>query len=304
MTTPSRPRLLHRALVANLALEILIVVTGGTVRVTRSGLGCPTWPRCTPDSFVPVADQAEGFHRIIEYGNRLLTPVVGIAALVVIIAVWRFAPERRDLRRLSVLPLVGVLLQAVVGGITVRVKLSPYAVMAHFLASMVLVALSAYLLVRARQPAAGRRRFVRREVGWGAWATSGTAVVILVLGTVVTGTGPHSGDRQTHRFLLDPRTVSWLHADAVMLFLGLVVAMWLAVRLTSAEPDPHRAWATVLFVTLAQGVVGYTQYFLKLPEALVVLHMLGASLLVAALTWGVLSLRVPADDPARTPSTD
>jgi cytochrome c oxidase assembly protein subunit 15 len=281
---------LRRALVANLVVEVMIVVTGGIVRLTRSGLGCPTWPRCTPESFVPVADQAEGFHRFIEYGNRLLTGVVSIAALAVVVAVWRLAPERPKLKRLAFLPLVGVGIQAVVGGITVLARLNPLVVSLHFLASMVLVALSTYLLVRAAEGDAPPRPVVRREVGWVARAVTTLACVVLVLGTVVTGTGPHSGDRDVHRYPFDPRSISWLHADAVMLYVGLVVAVWLAVRL-SGNAHSSRAWLVLLGVTLAQGVIGYVQYFTALPEALVATHMLGASLLVVALTRAMLALR-------------
>ena len=281
---------LHRALVANLVVEVMIVVTGGIVRLTRSGLGCPTWPRCTPESFVPVRDQAEGFHTFIEYGNRMLTGVVSVAALAVVVAVWRWAPDRPTLKRLAFLPLAGVGIQAVVGGITVLARLNPLVVSLHFLASMVLVALSTYLLVRAREGDGPPTPLVRREVGWVAWAVAGLGSVVLVLGTVVTGTGPHSGDRDVHRYPFDAQTVSWLHADAVMLFVGLVVAVWLAVLL-SAGGHSARAWLVLLGVTLAQGTIGYVQYFTALPEALVAAHMLGASLLVVALTRAILALR-------------
>ena len=288
---------LRRALVANLVVEVMIVVTGGIVRLTRSGLGCPTWPRCTPDSFVPVADQAEGFHKLIEYGNRMLTGVVSIAALAVVVAVWRLAPDRPTLKRLAFLPLVGVGIQAVVGGITVLARLNPLVVSLHFLASMVLIALSTYLLVRAGEGDGPPVPVVRREVAWVASAGAGLAGVVLVLGTVVTGTGPHSGDRDVHRYPFDAQTVSWLHADAVMLFVGLVVATWLAVRLSTGGHS-SRAWLVLLGVTLAQGTIGYVQYFTALPEALVAAHMLGASLLVVALTRAMLALRDRSGSPA------
>ncbi len=283
---------LRRALVTNLVLEVLIVVTGGTVRVTSSGLGCPTWPKCTPESLVPVRHQAQGFHSLIEYGNRMLTPVVSLAALGVLVAIWMFATDRPGLRRIAWLPLAGVLLQAVVGGITVRMELNPAVVSLHFLASMVLVALSAYLLARSGEGDGPREWLVRREVRGVAWVVCALAAVILVLGTIVTGTGPHSGSRDVHRYPFDPRSVSWLHADAVMLFTGLVVAMVLAVRISTELQRPRRAWLVLLGVTLAQGLIGYTQYFTKLPDALVVAHMLGASILVVALTFAVVSLRL------------
>lgn len=281
---------LRRALIANLVVEIMIVITGGIVRLTKSGLGCPEWPTCTPGSMVPVADQAEGFHKFIEFGNRMLTGVVSLAALGVIVAVWKLAPDRPTLKRLAFLPLVGVGIQAVVGGITVLARLNPLVVSLHFLASMVLIALSTYLLVRAGEGDGPPVPVVRREIGWIAWAVTGLACVVLVLGTVVTGTGPHSGDRDVHRYPFDPQTVSWLHADSVMLFVGLVIAVWLAVRV-STNAHSSRAWLVLLGVTLAQGTIGYVQYFTALPEVLVAAHMLGASLLVAALTRAMLALR-------------
>jgi len=289
-TTLTNPWL-RRVLLVNLILEIGIVVTGGLVRLTGSGLGCPTWPQCVPGSFIPVPHQEQGFHKLIEFGNRTLTSVVGIAALLVIVAIWRWAPNRRALRRISVLPLLGVLLQAVLGGITVLAGLNPALVAAHFLASMVLVSLSTYLLYRVGEGDDVPVALVRPEIRSAAWVTAGLGAVILILGTVVTGSGPHSGDAATPRFGFDPRTISWLHADTVMLFAGLVVAVLLAVHLTASDPRPRKVWHAVLGVTVLQGLIGYAQYFTGLPEVLVLVHMLGASLLTVSLTYGVLSLR-------------
>ncbi len=282
---------LHRVLLVNLILEIGIVVTGGLVRLSGSGLGCPTWPQCVPGSFTPVPYQEQGFHKLIEFGNRTLTSVVGVAALLVIIAIWRWAPQRRGLRAISVLPLAGVLLQAILGGITVLTGLNPALVAAHFLASMVLVSLSAYLLHRVGEGDEPPVALVRPQIASVARVTATLGALILVLGTMVTGSGPHSGDASTPRFGFDPRTISWVHADAVMLFVGLVVAVLLAVQLTATDPRPRRAWHAVLGITVLQGLVGYAQYFTGLPEVLVMVHMLGASLLAVSLTYGVLSLR-------------
>jgi len=289
---------LRRVLLVNLILEIGIVVTGGLVRLTGSGLGCPTWPQCVPGSFTPVPHQAQGFHKLIEFGNRSLTGVVLVAALLVIVAVWRWAPGRRGwapgrraLLRVSVLPLVGVMLQAILGGVSVLTGLNPAIVAAHFLASMVLVSLSAYLLYRVSEGDEAPVALVRNEIRSAARVTAALGAFILVLGTVVTGSGPHSGDASTPRFGFDPRTIAWLHADAVMLFIGLVVAVLLAVHLTTSDSRPRQVWRAVLVVTLLQGLVGYTQYLTGLPEALVLVHMLGASLLAVSLTFGVLSLR-------------
>jgi cytochrome c oxidase assembly protein subunit 15 len=282
---------LRRVLLVNLVVEIGIVVTGGLVRLTGSGLGCPTWPECVPGSFTPVPHQEQGLHKVIEFGNRTLTAVVLVAALLVILAVCRWAPGRRALLRVSVLPLVGVLLQVALGGVTVLTGLNPAIVAGHFLASMVLVSLSAYLLYRVGEGDEAPVALVRPEIRRLAWVTAALGAGILMLGTVVTGSGPHSGDAATPRFGFDPRTISWLHADAVMLFAGLVVAVLLAVHLTASDSRPRRVWRAVLAVTLLQGLVGYTQFLTGLPEALVLVHMLGASLLAVSLTYGVLSLR-------------
>lgn len=291
VSAPTGP-CLHRVVVANLVLQVLVVVTGGLVRLTGSGLGCPTWPQCVPGSFTPVAHQAQGVHKLIEFGNRTLTGVLTIAAVAVIVAVWRWAAHRRALRWLSFLPLAGVLAQALLGGVTVLTGLNPASVAAHFLLSMVLVSVSALLVHRGREGDGVPVRVVRPDIRLLARVTAGIGAGVLVLGTVVTGSGPHSGDAvRPTRFDVDPRSVAWLHADAVMLFAGLVVAMLVAVRVSDAPTTVRRAWAAVLGVTLVQGLVGYTQYFAGLPEAVVALHLLGASLLVVALTRAVLSLR-------------
>ena len=286
-------RWLAPILLANLVAEVAIVVTGGLVRVTGSGLGCPTWPECVDGSITPTVEQAEGFHKWIEFGNRTLTGVLGLLALATVLAVWRWAP-RRAMRAASVIVLVGVLGQAVLGGITVLLGLHPATVAAHFLVSMGLVAAASYLWFARHESGAPPVPLVPQLVTRLAWATTGVGGLVLLLGTLVTGSGPHSGDaEEPARFGFDARTISWLHADVVMLFLGLVVATWLTARLTSTDAvrGPGRAWLVVLVVSLAQGVVGYMQYVTDLPEALVVAHMLGATLLVVALTNGILALR-------------
>jgi cytochrome c oxidase assembly protein subunit 15 len=283
---------LHRILLANLVVGVLIVVTGGLVRLTGSGLGCPTWPQCVPGSYTPVPHQAEGWHRYIEFGNRTLTSVVSIAAIATVYAVWRWAARRRDLLVPALVVLGGVGVQAVLGGITVRTGLNPYTVSAHFLVSMCLVGASAFLVFRSPEPPGPRPLVVHPLVERLGWATCAVAAVVLLLGTVVTGSGPHSGDAdEPARFGLAPRTISWLHADAVMLFVGLVVAVWVASRLGDGPAAPGRAWAAVFAITLTQGVVGYTQYLTGLPWAVVLVHMFLATLLVVALTRAMVRLR-------------
>jgi heme a synthase len=289
----------RRLLTANLAVQIGIVVTGGLVRLTGSGLGCPTWPQCAPGTYTPVVEQAEGLHAVIEFGNRLLTFVVGLVAVAALVAVVRHRPRRPRLVALAAVPLLGVVVQALLGGVTVLTGLHPLTVAAHFLVSMALVAASALLLVRAGEGDGPARPVVRAEIRWLATALAAVGAAVLVLGTAVTGSGPHSGDADTPaRLGLDPRAVSWLHADAVLVFCGLLLATVLALRLTDA-PERARARARlVLVVTLAQAAVGYAQYATGLPEVLVALHMLGASLLVAALVALLTALRVREDEPA------
>ncbi|MEW1953670.1 COX15/CtaA family protein [Terrabacter sp. NPDC080008] len=287
------PRWVRPLLLANLVAEVGIVVTGGIVRLTGSGLGCSTWPECQPGSFTPVRHAASGYHELVEFGNRLLTYVVVILAFATVWAVLTRWPDRRRLQWAAIGVLAGIPAQAVLGGISVLTGLNPWTVMGHFLLSMVLVALSAIVVRGARDDVSAPGELVVHPLARRlAFVTSALGATVLVLGTVVTGSGPHSGDAERPaRTGFDPRMVSWLHADAVMLFCGLVVATLVAVRIAAHTEEARRAWTTVLVVTLAQGVIGYVQYFTQLPELLVLVHMLGASLLVVALTFGVLSTR-------------
>lgn len=283
---------LKRLFWLNLVVEIGIVVTGGLVRLTGSGLGCPTWPQCVPGSFTPVAQQEQAWHKYIEFGNRTLTSVVSIVAVALLVAIIKWAPERKGLRWPVAAVLGGILLQAVVGGISVHMDLNPFIVALHFMLSMLLVTASAWLVWRGREGDGAPTPLVAAPITLAARLTAALCFVVLVLGTMVTGSGPHSGDAaQPARTGWDPRSVSWLHADSVMLFVGLVVAVLLAVSVTRSAPVAKRYWRLLLVVTLAQGVLGYTQYFTGLPWVLVLVHMLGASVLATAMTWAVCSLR-------------
>ncbi|MFZ1285889.1 MAG: COX15/CtaA family protein [Candidatus Phosphoribacter sp.] len=298
-------------LAANLVAQVLIIVTGGVVRLTGSGLGCPDWPTCAEGSLVPVAAQAEGIHKFIEFGNRSLTGVLVVLALLSLWAVKTRYPHRRRLHLLGWALIVGILAQAVVGGITVWTGLNPVIVAFHFLASILLVAVATAMVRGAQdgdEPVGGRTLLVPGLTARLAWVTYAVGGLVIVLGTVVTGSGPHSGDADTPaRTGFDPRTVSWLHADVVMLFIGLLVAVLVAVRLARAHADArpgggaalaipgelarlNRSWTAVLYLSLVQGFVGYLQFFTGLPVAFVALHMLGAALLAVILTLGMLNL--------------
>ena len=241
-------------------------------------------------------EQADGWHPYIEFGNRLLTFVVGVVAVATAVAVWRLG--RRRLRLLGVLPLLGVVAQAGLGGVTVLTSLHPVTVAAHFLLSMLLVAASTVLLLRAAEGDGAPQALVPAVVSRLVAALAVVAAAVLVLGTMVTGSGPHSGDATSPaRLGLDPRTVSWLHADLVLLFVGLLVGLFVALRLADAPASALRRATLLLVVTVAQAGIGYVQYATDLPEPLVAAHMLGASLLVVAVTGVVMSLRErPVDD--------
>lgn len=289
---PGAPVWVRRALLVNLVAQVGIVLTGGLVRLTGSGLGCPTWPECVPGSYTPTVEQAEGYHKHIEFGNRLLTFVVTLAAIAALVAVVKHVRRTGAPRRLlllGALPFVGVLVQAGLGGVTVLTGLSPVTVAAHFLVSMVLVAGSTVLLLAVASPSAPAP--VRPELRVLGWVIAGLAAVVMVLGTVVTGSGPHSGDAdRPARLGLDPQVASWVHADAVWLFLGLVAALVVALRLTDGPEPARRRARWLLGVTLAQGAVGYVQYLTGLPIAVVAVHLLGACLLTVAVAAAVVGL--------------
>ena len=275
-------KLIYTALVT---FQAGIIVTGGAVRLTGSGLGCPTWPQCTPGSYTPVPHQAQGtLHSWIEFGNRLLTFVLILSILAGVGGVlkWRKeyqeGRERRAITLLAMAQIAGVIAQIVLGGITVLTHLNPATVGAHFLLSIVLLAASLSL----------RQRMLRTP-RFSLTPTSTLLVriililtaIVLTIGTVVTGSGPHAGDIQAHRYHLDPRTISWLHADSVIALIALTFALLLLMR--TIEDVAHRSFIVkkaglFFFICLAQGLIGYIQYFTGLPEALVAAHLLGADL--------------------------
>lgn len=264
---------------AALVMNVVIVATGGAVRLTASGLGCPTVPRCTATSMVVTREM--GAHGAIEFGNRLLTFVLSAAVLAALLTAWRAA--RRDLLRLGGVLLAGITAQAVLGAVTVLTGLNPVTVMAHFLVSMGLLAVAAYAYELARGPRVPAAPVVRREVRAGAWLLTGVVAATLVAGTVVTGTGPHSGDRNaSHRLPFDLAHVTQLHADLVFLLFGLLAGLVIALRASDAPAQPLRRAVVLLGVALAQGLVGFTQYLTDLPVVLVSLHVLGAALLWVA----------------------
>jgi cytochrome c oxidase assembly protein subunit 15 len=291
LAVPVSASLVSRVTLANAVANAAIVVTGGAVRLTGSGLGCPTWPRCTDESFVATPELAG--HGVIEFGNRLLTFALTAVAIATVVVVFRSV--RRDLRALAVIGFLGIPAQALLGGVTVLTGLNPWTVAAHFLLSMVLVAVATILWLRSREPGVGqpllRRPFLLLVTGIAA-----ATAVVLVIGTVVTGSGPHSGDPEAGRTGFDPELVSQLHADVVFLLIGLTVALLVALYAIDSPARVRRAARDLLVIELAQGVIGYVQYFTDLPVALVLLHMLGAVLITAFTARLVWSVRGPASE--------
>ena len=266
-----------RTLQANLVAQSAIVVTGAIVRVTSSGLGCPTWPECVPGSITPTSDQVESWHKYIEFGNRLLTIALVLVAIATIAAMWS---QHRTLRQLSWGSLLGIFAQAVIGGISVLTGLNPLVVASHFLLSIGLIAVAMKLYWNARYGFAQRELVTAVPLVLAIKAHTWLALLIIVIGTLVTGTGPHAGDSaDIVRLGFDPQIISWIHADVVLLFVGLTTGLIIALAATRSPTALRRAAMWVLIVSLAQGLIGYLQYFNGLPWLLVASHVLGAVIL-------------------------
>jgi heme a synthase len=290
------PRTVRRAALAALVMAVVIVVTGGAVRLTGSGLGCPTWPKCTDDSL--TATREMGVHGAIEFGNRMLTYVLCAAVGWAIVAARSQKPYRRDLTRLGWAQFWVVMGNAVLGGIVVLVGLNPYTVAAHFLLSTALIAVAAVMWHRTREGDAVPRPLVGKAVRQLVWILVGVTVLLIAVGTVVTGAGPHAGDSsKVARIPLNWETVTKLHAVLAWIVVTLTFALWFVLKAVDAPRDPLRRTRDLFLVLLAQGVIGYVQYFTDLPEVLVGAHMLGSCLVWIATLRVLLSLRErPADE--------
>ncbi|WJL95457.1 COX15/CtaA family protein [Microbacterium sp. ET2] len=276
---------------ATLVVQIGIVGTGGLVRLTGSGLGCPTWPRCTPESFVSTPEM--GLHGVIEFGNRLLTFVLVAVAIITFLFVVRMRRRRRDLFWLALIIGLYVPVQAIIGGITVLTNLNPYVVGLHYFASVILVALAAVFVARVYAVPGPR---VRAVPGWYAGLTHLTSALVLVtvvVGILVTGSGPHAGDGGAARNGLDSEFMQHVHSWPAYLTFALTLALIIGARRT---PSALRLtfWTTLLLaVEVVQIVVGVWQARAGLPIVLVNIHMVLAVVLVAAMTAVVMHLKLP-----------
>ncbi|MBD0420846.1 heme A synthase [Streptomyces sp. TRM S81-3] len=294
------PRTVRRAAMAALVMSVIIVVTGGAVRLTGSGLGCPTWPKCTEDSLTTTSEM--GFHGVIEFGNRMLTYVLCAAVGWAIIAARSQKPYRRSLTRLGWVQFWIVMGNAVLGGIVVLVGLNPYTVAAHFLLSSALIAVATVMWHRTREGDAAPRPLVGRSVQQLVWVLVAASALLIAVGTVVTGAGPHAGDSsEVERMPLDWETVTKAHAVLAWIVVTLTFALWFVLKAVDAPKGPLSRTRDLFLVLLAQGVIGYVQYFTDLPEVLVGLHMLGSALVWIAVVLVLLSLRERPEAKAAVP---
>jgi heme a synthase len=285
---------LRRLALANLITNVGIVITGGAVRLTGSGLGCPTWPRCTGQSYVPT--NAMGINGAIEFGNRSLTFVLGLAAILAFVSASLQRPRSRRVTRLAGVLVVAIPVQAILGGVTVLTGLNPWVVAGHFMLSIAVITVAyAFWLdtsaphMRAPSPRlAGPLRTLTAT-------TVATTMAVLAIGTVVTGSGPHAGSELAPRTGLDPAAMARLHADLVCFLIGLTVALWFALRAVGARDAANRvAW--LAGIEAAQGLIGVVQYATGLPALIVGAHLAGACAvwLATLAVWYATSTRPQA----------
>jgi cytochrome c oxidase assembly protein subunit 15 len=297
------PALSHRLNVLALVLTALIVVTGGAVRLTGSGLGCADWPSCSAGHLTPALQ----FHGLVEFGNRLVTVVLTVAVAASFLGSAFRSPRRRDLMWLSGGLVAGVLAQAVLGGIVVYTKLNPYLVMVHFFATMLLLVDAVVLVHRSTRdysPGSGRllvpRPLIRLYYGLLA-----LLAVVVAAGTAVTGAGPHAGDSSgqqvAKRIPIALRDMAELHSSLALLLIGVTIGIVVALHMVDVPERVRRSARILMVVMVAQAAVGYTQYFTHLPALLVEVHLLGATVLVLGAVQTFLACTYHAPEPLPAP---
>jgi cytochrome c oxidase assembly protein subunit 15 len=280
-------------LFALLAL-IFIVVTGGAVRLTGSGLGCPDWPTCAENSVVAPWE----YHAMVEFVNRTITGLVSVAVMLAVLGSLVRRPRRKDLLWLSLGLVAGVIGQIVLGGLTVLFELKPGFVMAHFLLSMVLIANAVVLHHRAGRPDGPTRPAVGSDLMALGRLEIAAAALAIFLGTIVTSSGPHGGDEDAERFRFLLPDVTRIHGIAVMLFLVLTLVTMSRLRKAGVDAVVLRRSEVLLAVLVAQAALGYVQYFTGVPALLVGFHIAGATAVWVAVLRLHLVFSVPASRPA------
>lgn len=273
----------HGLAIASLISQVGIIVTGGAVRLTKSGLGCSEWPNCMPGSMTPVPEM--GIHGLIEFGNRLLTFVLIAIAVAFLVSIWKLRHTHRPLFALGIVLLAGIPFQGVIGGITVWTKLNPWVVSLHFLLSMALVVLATLLVNRTaaeyKQQHIPSQEKTLGQVAWVAWIA---AMLAIIFGTIVTGTGPHAGDASAPRHMFDPLLVTRMHTAPVYLLIGCVLVLLFLAAKRQAGPKFRNALVWLILMIALQAAIGYIQHFTGLPIGMVLAHMLGSALLGIAVT--------------------
>jgi heme a synthase len=287
--TPTQ-RIVQRATLSALVMAVVLIVTGGAVRLTGSGLGCSTWPECGPGSL--YATPAMGINGAIEFGNRMLTWALCAAVGWAIIAARSAKPVRPQVARLAWAQFWLVMSNAVLGGISVLAGLNPYVVAGHFLAAIGLLTVAVLTWQRSREGDSEPRPLVGKPVRQLVLLLLAATSALLVVGTLVTGAGPHPGDSShVPRMPVDWQSIAQLHADLAWAVVALSLGAWLVLRAVDAPAGPRARTNELMIVVLAQGVIGYVQYFTGVPEILVGIHMLGASLVWIAVLRVLLALR-------------
>lgn len=282
----------RRLAVVALALNIVLIVTGGAVRLTGSGMGCPTWPRCTDTTLATTA--ALGVHGVIEFGNRLLGVVLELVGILLLLTLWRMRPTvPSSWRWLALVQALVVPAQAVIGGVLVLTHLNPWVRTLHFLVSFPITFAAVAILRLILDGRGPRRRLVRPELRVLTGALLGVSAAVLVAGALVSGTGPHAGDPGSPRLPLDPQTVTQVHADLVWLLVGLTLSAALVGRLQHAPASVRRPLTWLPALIVVQGALGYVQYFTGAPPLLVGLHMLGAAVIFTLAGWSHVSSSGP-----------
>lgn len=274
---------LRRWTIASIVGNMVLVVTGALVRLTKSGLGCPTWPQCDSRSYLPHPEL--GVHGAIEFGNRLLTFVLAAIAIGTLLAAYRARPVDKILRRLAVVAALGIPAQAVIGGLSVLSQLNPWVVALHLVASVALIMLC---VAMAHRTSASAPSVVPATTVALTRVVFAIGLLVCALGAVVTGAGPNSGDGAAQRNGMSLEWTAKTHAVAVWALVAMTI--WLVIRLRGHQ-GAYRAAHILLGIELLQGSVGYVQYFTHLPLGIVIAHMLGTALFSAALMHLLLSVR-------------
>jgi cytochrome c oxidase assembly protein subunit 15 len=291
----------RRVTVVAAVLVAVIIITGAAVRLTGSGLGCPSWPNCSPGRLTPQS--ATSYHAMVEFVNRTFTGAVSLGVIAAVLGALIRSPRRRDLTLLSLGLVAGVVGQIVLGGITVLTDLNPVAVMGHFVLSMIILADAVILVHRAGLPDGVPIGPVGRAVERRASVVQFVLTcAVVVTGTVVTNSGPHAGDRDAKRFDLRLTDIARVHSATTILLLAAIVVIVLVIGRGGFAPARRRALTWLLLVVVLQMAVGYTQYFTGVPALLVAVHILGAVLVFTASLHVLLVNRQPVSIPDEDPN--